>query len=553
MQDRLTGAGTQSRVLALIALSVGALSALPLAYVAARAAGADAALWSRLWSVQIGALLRNTVALVLSTSVFSTVFGVGLAWLVERAGPPGRSFWRLALALPLGMPAYVTAISYIIVFRRGGVAQQVWAALGFDPASVPLPDIYSLGGATLAIGLSLYPYVFLPVAARLRSTSRSLDEAARINGAGPLETLWRVHVPLLLPAMASGALLIALYTLSDFGTVTMLRYRTFTQSIYSQFAGSVDRSAAAALSMVLVGLTAPLLILESRLARGDRRRSATNAQGGGQWRPAERVLADRQPRLLRLFATLALASVVLIALVFPVGVLAALAGQALLAPTAVDVIWSQSAADTARHAFNSAALAAVTATLAGLMALAPAALVTQSRRTRLAALVSALCKAPYALPGVIIGLAFVMLFSTYWPAMHSTVVALATGMMLRLLPQAVTLGRVALASVPRALPAAARVMGSSPMHAFMRVTLPIAAPATAANWALLFLVAIKELPTVLMLRPPGFDTLAVRIWAAASESVYTQAALPAFVLVMLTMLLLGVVYPRHLGLDAVGQ
>lgn len=540
-------------MLALLALSVGALAALPLVYVAWRGAGADAALWSRLWSGQIGALLRNTVALVLTTSIFSTALGLGLAWLVERAGPPGRSFWRVALALPLGIPAYVTAISYIIVFRRGGVAQQAWAALGFDPASTPLPDIYSLGGATLVIGLSLYPYVFLPVAARLRGTSRSLDEAARMNGASPLATLWRVHVPLLLPAMASGALLIAIYTLSDFGTVTMLRYRTFTQSIYSQFAGSVDRSAAAALSMVLVGLTVPLLILESRMARGDRRRLATNAHGGGQWRPAGRALADRQPRLLRLFAALMLASVVLITLIFPVGVLAALAGQALMAPTAVDVIWSQSARDTAGHAFNSVVLAAATATLAGLIALAPAALATQSRRARLASIVSALCKAPYALPGVIIGLALVMMFSTYWPAMHSTVLALATGMVLRLLPQAVTLGRVALASVPQALPAAARVMGSSPLRAFFRVTLPIAAPATAANWALLFLVAIKELPTVLMLRPPGFDTLAVRIWAASSESVYTQAALPAFVLVLLTMLLLGAVYPRRLGLDAVGQ
>lgn len=553
MQDRLTGASAQSRVLALLALGVGALAALPLAYVALRAAGADAALWSRLWTGQIGALLRNTVALVLATSVFSTVLGVGLAWLVERAGPPGRSFWRMALALPLGIPAYVTAISYIIVFRRGGVATQVWGALGFDPAFAPLPDIYSLGGATLAIGLSLYPYVFLPVAARLRSTSRTLDEAARMNGAGPLATLWRVHVPLLLPVMASGALLIAIYALSDFGTVTMLRYRTFTQSIYSQFAGSVDRSAAAALSAVLVGLTVPLLFLESRLARGDRRGSATNAQGTGQWRPAGHVLAGRQPRMVRLFAVVALAVVVLVTLVFPVGVLAVLAGQALLAPTAVDVIWSQSTLDTAGYALNSVVLAAVTATLAGLIALPPAALVTHSRRTRLAVFVSALCKAPYALPGVIIGLAFVMLFSTYWPAMHGTVVALATGMVLRLLPQAVTLGRVALASVPQALPAAARVMGSSPLHAFLRVTVPITAPATAANWALLFLVAIKELPTVLMLRPPGFDTLAVRIWAAASESVYTQAALPAFVLVLLTMILLGVAYPRRLGLDAVGE
>jgi iron(III) transport system permease protein len=123
---------------------------------------------------------------------------------------------------------------------------------------------------------------------------------------------------------------------------------------------------------------------------------------------------------------------------------------------------------------------------------------------------------------------------------------------IRFLPQSVAATEAALRSTPASLEQAARTMGRTPWQAFREVTLPMSAPGVAAGWALVFLTAMKELPTAILLRPPGFDTLPVRIWAASSESVYSQAAPAAFLLIALTVLSLGVLFARgRFGLDEV--
>jgi iron(III) transport system permease protein len=125
------------------------------------------------------------------------------------------------------------------------------------------------------------------------------------------------------------------------------------------------------------------------------------------------------------------------------------------------------------------------------------------------------------------------------------------GFIFRILPQAVAANEAALRTVAPTLEQAARTLGCSAGAVFRRVTAPVAAPGLAAGWVLVFVTAMKELPTAMLLRPPGFDTLPVRIWAAASESVYTQAAPPAFALILLTMLTLLLLNRRRAGLEKV--
>jgi iron(III) transport system permease protein len=519
---------------------VACLAVIPLGYVILRALGASAGVWQLLIAVQVWPLLGRTLALVASTVALASVIGVGLAWLVERAPLPGRAIWRWVLALPLAIPAYISAVAYLILFRRGGALDQAAIALGWERGTFPLPDIFSLGGATLVIGLSVYPYVYLPVAARLRSLSRSLDEAALAAGASRTQMLRRVIFPLLLPALASGALLVALYVLSDFGTVSMLRYRTFTQSIFNQFAGRVDRAAAAVLSLMLVALTVPLLLLESRMNRRER-----NVLGNGQWKPLLRAQRGWRRGSLAALAVAVVSAA--LALGVPLLTLGTLTVQAAFAPTELDRIWSIGNESIWQQGLNSFWVAGLSASSALAFALAPAYVFSRRQQSRLARLILAACKAPHALPGVIIGLAFVMLFSTLIPGVAGATILLAVGLALRLLPQSVTLAQVALSAVPQSLPSAARVMGASGLRAFLRVSLPVAAPGLLAGWTLLFVGAMKELPTALMLRPPGFDVLAVRVWAAASESVYTQAALPAFLLISITVVALALVYRRQHG------
>ncbi len=535
----ITSWRASSAALGSAAVLVGILAIVPLMYIVIRALEADAAVWERLWSRQIPVLAGNTLALTATTVFLSALLGIGAAWLVERTDLPGARVWRVMLALPLAIPAYVAAICWLILLRRGGVVDQVameW--LGFARGTFPLPQITNLWGATIVISLCVFPYVFLPVGAALRSLDRSLEEAARMAGLSAWATLWRVALPLIMPAAAGGALLVALYALSDFGTVAMLRYRTFTLAIFQQFAGQVDRSAAAILSFILIGMATPALYGAAWLARRERQVTRT------RWQPRRLVPLGRW----RPLALLAIGGLTFFSLGLPLLTLGGLTLQGWLFPTEVDRIWGVNNAGVLRHALNSVGLAVTAATGAIALAIFPA-LIAVRWPGRWSSLLLAACQSPFALPGIIVGLSFVLLFNRWMPALYGTLVVLVIGLVFRLLPQAVTANESALRIVSPSLEQAARTLGQSGARTFQRVTLPVAAPGLLAGWVLCFVTAMKELPTVILLRPPGFDTLPVRIWVAASESVHTQAAPSAFALIAVTIATLLLVTRYRAGME----
>lgn len=523
------------------AVLVGVLAIVPLVYLVIRALEADATIWERLWSRQIPVLAGHTLALTATTVLLSSLLGIGAAWLVERTDLPGTRVWRVVLALPLAIPAYVAAICWLILLRRGGVIDQIameW--FGTPRGALPLPSITNLWGATIIISLCVFPYVFLPVGAMLRSLDRSLEEAARMAGHSAWATLWRVVLPLVMPAAAGGALLVALYVFSDFGTVAMLRYRTFTLAIFQQFAGQVDRSAAAILSLVLIGMAVPLLYGASWLARRERQITRT------RWQPRRLVRLGRW----RPLALLAVGGLTFFSLGLPILVLGGLTLQGWLFPTEVDRIWSVNNAGVLRYALNSVGLALAAATGATLLALFPA-LVAARQPGRWSGFLLAVCQSPFALPGIIVGLSFVLLFNRWAPVLYGTLFVLVSGFIFRLLPHAVTANETALRTVSPLLEQAARTLGKNGAQTFRRVTLPVAAPGLLAGWVMCFVTAMKELPTAVLLRPPGFDTLPVRIWVAASESVHTQAAPSAFALITVTIVTLLLVTRYQSGMESI--
>ena len=282
---------------------------LPLAYLVVRAAGADSSAWDVL-DARTARLVLDTLLLVVAVVVAGILIAVPLAWLVVRTDLPGRPFWAVTAALPLVIPSYVAALALLGALGPRGLLQ---GALEKPFGIERLPEIYGFAGATLSLTLSTYPYVFLLVVASLRDLDPSLEEAARGLGRSRLVTFLGVTLPALRPAIGAGALLVALYVLSDFGAVSLMRYPALTRSIYLQYQALFDRDPAAVLSLVLVGLTLVVLIAEARV----RRRARYHRSSPGAARPA-RVLplgGWRWPALG--FCTL----VVGLFLALPVGVL----------------------------------------------------------------------------------------------------------------------------------------------------------------------------------------------------------------------------------------
>jgi iron(III) transport system permease protein len=500
--------------------------ALPLAYLLLRATDANTETWNILLRPRTLQILLRSLFLVLAVTSACIAIALPLAWLTVRTDLPLRRVWAVLTFLPLVIPSYVGAFLVVLALGPRGMLQGWLAPLGVER----LPEIYGFPGATLTLSLLSYPYVLLPVRAALLRLDPSLEEAARGLGHGPWRTFWHVTFPLLRPAIAAGALLVALYTLSDFGAVSLLRYETFTWAIYLQY-GSFDRNAAGTLALAPVVVAFGLLALEA----AGRSTSRYHRSGSGAARSPARISLGRW----RWPAVGFCAAVVLLALVMPLAVLTTWAAQGTGAGEALQPL--------AKPAFNSL-LVSILGAVAALAAALPVAVLTVRFPGRLSALVERLSHTGFALPGIVVALSLVFFGINFARPLYQTLGLLLFAYVVLFFPVAMGAVRASLLQVSPRLEEAARGLGRSPYQVLRTITLPLLRPGVLAGGALVFLVTMKELPATLILSPTGFTTLATATWGAASEALFAQAAVPALLLVLVSSLIMSlVVLPEQRG------
>ncbi|MFM9050255.1 MAG: ABC transporter permease [Actinomycetota bacterium] len=472
------------------------VSLIPLAYLIIRVAEAG---FSRVIDVLLRARTLETVAtsvsLVIVVVVACLAIGIPTAWLVARSDIPLRRMWLVLVALPLAIPSYVAAYAWISQF----------------------PAMSGFWAAALLLTLVSTPYVVLPVTASFRSADPALEEVARSLGRGPVRAFATTTLPQAWPAAAGGALLVALYVLSDFGAVALLRVDAFTRVIYASYRASFDRVSAAVLALVLVVLAA-LLVMAERRVRGRTRR----------WRVSTGTQRSSEPVALRGFAR--------------VGALAwltALTALALGVPLVSLILRMLEGSRTPlvpgellAAALTSAGVALAGAVLAVLLAL-PVGILAARYRTRSVRTIETASYSGHALPAVVVGLSLVFLTLAVLPGIYQTVFVLAFAYAVLFLPKAIGATRSATAAVPPVLEQTARTLGRGPLRAWSETTLRLTLPGIAAGGLLVLLTAMKELPATLMLRPTGLDTLATELWSRTEVAAYGSGAPYAIALVVI--------------------
>jgi len=489
---------------------VAAAMLLPLAYLLVRATSTGA-IWDELATESTREALVRTGVLAAAVTAGTVAVAVPLAWLTVRTDLPLQKVWSVLFALPLAVPSYVGAFTLVAALGPRGMLQDALEPLGIER----LPEIYGFGGAWLVLTLFTFPYVYLPARAALRGIDRSMEEAARGLGSGALSTFFRVTLPQLRPAIAAGALLVALYTLSDFGAVSILRFDSLTRVIYIRYTSSFDRSSAAALALMLVALTFVVLAIEA------------STRGRGRYHASSRHGAPHIVRLGRWrWPALALCG--------------AVAGASLVLPVSVIVYWlvrgiqgGQSLEFVREAAFNSVYASGLGA-LVAVVAAMPVALLAVRHPGWLSGLLERITYAGFGLPGITIALALVFFAANYATFLYQTLALLVFAYMVRFLPQAVGAVRASLLQVNPNTEKAAQGLGRGRAYVFSRITLPQVLPGVSGGAALVFLTVMKELPATLLLSPIGFDTLATEIWSATTEALFARAALPALLLVAIS-------------------
>lgn len=497
------------------AILAAAAVLLPIVYLMVRAADGGDAAWVTLQRPQTLATMLRTATLVLSVTAGCLLLAVPIAWLTVRTDLPLRRLWAVLTPLPLVIPSYVGAFLYASALGPRGLLQG-WLEKPFGITR--LPDIYGFPGALLVLCLLNYPYLLLVVRAALLRIDPAQEEAARSLGHAPWSAFWRVTFAQLRPAMASGSLLVALYVLREFGAVAVMRYTTFTRAIYIQYQSALDRSAAAVLALILVLFSLLVLFLEHR-ARG----RVTQLSSGANQRPAERVRLGGWRWPAAAFCGLVIA----LALVLPVGVLGYWLVRGWLAGQIID--------NASQLVWNSAWASALGASVTLIVAL-PVAYLLARRPGRASQWIGNITNLAFALPGIVIALALVFFGANYALPLYQSMPMLVFAYLILFLPQAVAALRTAFLRLPPQLEEAARGLGSGPLAVLRRVTLPLLRPGISSASALVFLTAMKELPTTLLLAPTGYRTLATSIWSFVSEAFFARAAAPALLLILTSSL-----------------
>ncbi len=486
-------------------------------------------IWQHLIETQLGTLLKNTLVLLLGVGLWVIALGVSLAWLVATCEFPGRRWLDWALMLPLAIPPYVVAFVVLGLMDYSGPVQTLWRQ--WMGADAWFPDVRSPTGIVFVMVSVLYPYVYMLARSAFLAQGRGLMDAARLLGHSPWQSFWRVALPMARPAIAAGTALALMETLADFGAVAVFNYDTFTTAIYKSWFGFFNLPAAAQLASLLL-LFVGLALYAEQSARGNsrfhqqprRNREAYRLQGTKAWLASSYCLA-----------------VVVIAFVVPVCQLL----MWVIDTGASDMnsrYWQ-----LIGHTFSLAGMAAVATTVLAL-------LVAYSLRLRNRHQLGGsarIASLGYALPGSVLAVGIMLAFAFFdqhlinplrlllgmEPAqvLVGSLAALVMAYMIRFF--SVGFGPVQ-SSLERIRPSyqeAAHTLGANQWQVLKRVYLPLLAPGLFTALLLVLVDTMKEMPATLLLRPFGWDTLAVRVYEMTSEGEWERAALPALTLVLISI------------------
>lgn len=472
------------------------LTSIPFLYLIARVRTiSQADLSNILFRPKTVEIITNTISLALVVATLSVAIGTLFASLIFSSNFRSRGLLLAISALPLAIPSYVFTYSWIAIW----------------------PSFRGFWAAALVLTLSTMPYILLTAFAALRRIDKVQIDVARSLGCNRFQVFTRIILPQIRNSIAASTLLVILYVFSDFGAVSLLGVDTFTRAIQNLYRASFDRESAALLGLILVLFATLLIVGEERVQR-----RTVIARSTSRIKEEISLITKRGPKALAFSLMIGYA---LLALAVPTYVLTSRMVQ-----NFQGIDYQALATST----FNTVLVATLGALIAILFAL-PLAWTIISSRSRLGLVTEKVVLVTHALPGVVLGLSLVA-FSSQFSLIYQSIGLLAFAYALLFLAKGVGATRTSIERVPLGLKEVATTLGVSPFNVMRRVTIPLAAPGIGVGFLLILLTAMKELPATLMLRPTGFDTLAIEIWTAASINRFNEAAPYALVLILIAAL-----------------
>jgi iron(III) transport system permease protein len=477
----------------------------------------------------------------------SIIFAVPISWAIARTDMPGKGLVRATILGAFITPPYLGAIGWILLAGpNAGWINQAWAAIG-GPGT--LFNVYSMQGLVLVTALYSFPYIFVFTADALDRVSTELEEAANILGMGPFRIIFKITLPLVMPAILAGSIIVFLDTVALFGTPAVIalpaRLNIMTLQLWQFFEFPVRAETAAAYAVPLILITVAMVGVQ-RLVLG--RKGYVSLTGKGAGRQLVPLGRWRWP----MFGFCLLVCALAVFLPF-----AALAQAAFSRAWGLGFSSSNftlnnfyllfSEASSRQIIYNTFTYSAATGFVAVALALIVAYVVNR-KLVPFGNVLTALCMGPLVVPGIVLAIGFYSIYAPPPLALYGTATILVLGYTTRFLPIAYANCMAGLKSLNPEMEEAARILGGSRAVAVRKVVMPLLKKSLVGSWLLVFIPASRELSTAIFLVTAKTRVISVMILDLSENGSFEVLAALGFFLLGVTILIVMVGY-RLLGRD----
>ena len=495
--------------------------------------------------------LKNSFVIACMTTVGSVIVGTFFAWLVTRTDLPYKTFMKSLFLVPFMLPSFIGALAWkMLLSPHSGYINKMWMEM-FNTTE-PLFNIYSYAGIALVEVMYLFPFVFIQVCGALERMDPTLEESARISGAGLLTITRKITIPLVLPSIMSGALLIMLYSMAHFGTVAVLGIEQGIYNIPTLIYEKIHQSAGSFASIRTGTVLATVLIASAALIIWTQQKILSRGHyqiiGGKSFRPMELKLRGlRYPLLIFCLAYIGFTIVLPTVVIFLVGGVQTY-GLSILDPNNLSldnykyILFEY---DVTRDAiWNSVTLglaAAFITMLAGVMI----SYVIVKMKVRGKGILEFLGMLPFSVPGSVIALGVILAWSgAYGINIYNTVWIILVSYIARYMAFSLKANSAALEQVHDSLMEASRSCGASMWQSLKDIVIPLVRPGMISAFFLIFLPALRELTVSIMLYAPTTRTIGVAIYTLNEDGETVMST--ALAGIALILIVLGQMLINHL-------
>ena len=495
--------------------------------------------------------LKNSFVIACMTTVGSVIVGTFFAWLVTRTDLPYKTFMKSLFLVPFMLPSFIGALAWkMLLSPHSGYINKLWMDL-FNTTE-PLFNIYSYAGIALVEVMYLFPFVFIQVCGALERMDPTLEESARISGAGLLTITRKITIPLVMPSIMSGALLIMLYSMAHFGTVAVLGIEQGIYNIPTLIYEKIHQSAGSFASIRTGTVLATVLIASAALIIWTQQKILSKGHyqiiGGKSFRPMELKLRGlRYPLLFFCLAYIGFTIVLPTVVIFLVGGVQTY-GLSILDPNNLSldnykyILFEY---DVTRDAiWNSVTLglaAAFITMFAGVMI----SYVIVKMKVRGKGILEFLGILPFSVPGSVIALGVILAWSgAYGINIYNTVWIILVSYIARYMAFSLKANSAALEQVHDSLMEASRSCGASMWQSLKDIVIPLVKPGMISAFFLIFLPALRELTVSIMLYAPTTRTIGVAIYTLNEDGETVMST--ALAGIALILIVLGQMLINHL-------